>query len=65
MVYYGASRESLEAHFCNHLADDGDILDSVRRKIDLMLHPFDMSSHNGLGDDQLSVSSDPDSHLSC
>jgi hypothetical protein len=35
MVYYGASRESLETHFCDHLADDGDTPDSVRRKIDL------------------------------
>jgi hypothetical protein len=30
MVYYGASRESLETHFYDHLADDGDIPDSVR-----------------------------------
>jgi hypothetical protein len=63
-VYYGASRESLEIRFCDHLADDGDIPDSVRRKIDFLLHPFDMSSYDGFGDDQLSISSDPDSHLS-
>jgi hypothetical protein len=63
-VYYGASRESLETSFCDHLADDGDTPDSVRRKIDLLLHPFDMSPYNGLGDDQLFISSCPDSHLS-
>jgi hypothetical protein len=54
----------LETRFCDHLADDGDTPDSVRRKVDLLLHPFDMSSYDGLGDDQLSISSDPDSHLS-
>jgi hypothetical protein len=64
MVYDGASRQSLETRSCDHLADDGDTPDSVRRKIDLVLHPFDMSSSDGLGDDQLSISSDPDSYLS-
>jgi hypothetical protein len=64
MVYYGASRESLETRFCDHLADDGDTPDSVRRKIDLLLHPFEIPSYDGLGDDQPSISSDPDSHLS-
>jgi hypothetical protein len=64
MVYYGASRESLETGFCDHLADHGDTPDSVRRKIDLLLHPFDMSSYNRLGDYQLSISFDPDFHLS-
>jgi hypothetical protein len=63
-VHDGASRESLETCFCDHLADDGDIPDSVRRKIDLLLHPFDMSSHDSLSDDQLSISSDPGSHFS-
>jgi hypothetical protein len=29
-----------------------------------LLHPFDMSSYDSLGDDQLSTSSDPDPHLS-
>jgi hypothetical protein len=64
MVYHGTSRESLETRFRDHLADDGDTPDSVRRKIDLLFHPFDMSSYDGLGDDQLSISSDSDSHLS-
>jgi hypothetical protein len=64
MVYYGASCESLETPFCDHLANDGDTPDAVRRKIDLLLHPFETSSYDGLGDDQLSISSDPDSHLS-
>jgi hypothetical protein len=64
MVYYGASRESSETRFCDHLADDGDTPDSVCRKIDLLLRPFDMSSYDTLGDHQLSTSSDPDSHLS-
>jgi hypothetical protein len=58
------SGESLETRFCDHLADDRDILDSVCRKIDLLLHSFDMSSYDGLGDDQQFISSDPDSHLS-
>jgi hypothetical protein len=64
MIYYGASRKSLGTRFCDYLADDGDTPDSIRRKIDLFLHPFDMSSYDGLGDDQLSISSDPDSYLS-
>jgi hypothetical protein len=64
MVYYGASRKSLETRFCDHLADDGDTLDSVRRKIDLLLQPFNMPSCDDLGDDQRSISSDSDSHLS-
>jgi hypothetical protein len=64
IVYCGASRESLETRFRDHLADDGDTPDSVCRKIDLLLRPFDMASYDGLGDDQLSISSDPDSHLS-
>jgi hypothetical protein len=63
-VYYGASRESLETRFCDHLVDGGDTPDSVRRKIDLLLHSFDMTSDDSLSDDQLSISSDPDSHLS-
>jgi hypothetical protein len=61
MVYYGTSRGSLETRFCDHLAHDGDTPDSVYRKIDLLPHSFDMSSYDGLGDDQLSISSDPDS----
>jgi hypothetical protein len=64
IVDSGATCESLETRFCDRLADDGDTPDSVRHKIDLLLHPFDMSSCDGLGDDQLFISSDPDSHLS-
>jgi hypothetical protein len=64
MVYSGASLESLEIRFCDHWAYDEDAPDSVRRKIDLLLHPFDMSSYDGLGDDQPSISSDPDFNLS-
>jgi hypothetical protein len=64
MVYYGASRGSLETCFCHNLANERDTPDSVGRKIHLLLHPFDMSSYDGLGDDELSISSDPDSHLS-
>jgi hypothetical protein len=64
IIYYGASRESLEIRFCDHLADDGYTSNSVRHKIDLLLHPFGVPSYDGLGDDQLSISSDPDSHLS-
>jgi hypothetical protein len=54
----------LETRFCDHLTDDGDTPDSVRRKIDLLLHPFDMPSYDGPGDDKLSISSNLDSHLS-
>jgi hypothetical protein len=53
----------LGTRFYDHLADDGDTPDFVCRKIDLWLHPFNTSSHNGLGDDRLSISSGPDSHL--
>jgi hypothetical protein len=51
MVYYGASRKSSETRFCDHLVEDRDTPDFVRRKIDLLLHLFDMSSYDGLGDD--------------
>jgi hypothetical protein len=51
MVYSGASRKSLETHFRDHLADDGDTPNSLRGKIYLLLHPLDMSSYDGLGDD--------------
>jgi hypothetical protein len=44
MVYYGTSRESLETRFCDHLADNEDTSDSIRHNLDLLLHPFDMSS---------------------
>jgi hypothetical protein len=44
MVYYGASCESLETRFCDHLADNKDTSDFIRHKIDFLLHPFDMSS---------------------
>jgi hypothetical protein len=64
IVYYGVSHESLEACLYDHLTDDGDTPDSIRRKIDLLFDPSDMSSYDGLGDDQLSISSDPDSYLS-
>jgi hypothetical protein len=64
MVYSGASRESLETRFCDHLVDDGDTPDSVHRKINLLPHSFDMSSCDGLDDNEISISSDPDSHLS-
>jgi hypothetical protein len=53
----------LGTRFCDHLADDGDTPDFVRRKIDLLFHPFGYSSYDGLGDDKLSISSDPGSHL--
>jgi Cdc6-like AAA superfamily ATPase len=64
MIDCGTSRKSLETRFCDHLVDDGDTPDSVCRKIARMLYPFDLSSYNSLGDNQLSISSDPDSHLS-
>jgi hypothetical protein len=64
MGFYSGSCESLETIFCDHMAEDRDTPDSVRRKIDLLLYPVDMPSYDGLGDDQLPVSSDPDSHLS-
>jgi hypothetical protein len=64
IIYYGTSHESLKTRFCDHLVDDGDTPDSVRRKIDILLYPFDMSSYDGFVDDQLSISSYPNSHLS-
>jgi hypothetical protein len=39
MVYYGASRETLECRFRSQLADEGDTIDSVHRKIDALLRP--------------------------
>jgi hypothetical protein len=54
----------LETHFCDHLADDGDTPDSVRRKINLLLHPVDLASYDYVFDDQLSISFGPDLHLS-
>jgi hypothetical protein len=51
VIWHAASRESLETRSCDHLADEGDTPDSVRRKIDLLLHLFDLSSYGGLGDD--------------
>jgi hypothetical protein len=48
MVYYGASRESLETYFCDCLTDDGDTPDFVRRKIDFLLYSLDMSSYGCL-----------------
>jgi hypothetical protein len=39
MVYYGASRDLLESRFGEHLADDGDTVDSIHQKIDRLLHP--------------------------
>jgi hypothetical protein len=52
VIYYGAIREPLETFFCDHSADDGDISDSVRRRIDLLLHPVDLASYEHLFDDQ-------------
>jgi hypothetical protein len=42
MAYYGTSRESLETLFCDHLEDGGDTPGSVRRKIALLFHSFEM-----------------------
>jgi Cdc6-like AAA superfamily ATPase len=39
MVHYGASRETLECQFRSQLADEGDTIDSVHRKIGALLHP--------------------------
>jgi Cdc6-like AAA superfamily ATPase len=39
MVEHNPSREFLESRFWYHLADEGDTVDSVYRKIDLLLHP--------------------------
>jgi hypothetical protein len=64
MVDYGASRKPLETRFCDHLADDGDTLDAVRRPKDLLLHPVDLASYDHFFDGQLSISSGPDSYLS-
>jgi hypothetical protein len=39
MAKYNASREFSESRFWHHLMDEGDTVDSVHRKIDLLLHP--------------------------
>jgi hypothetical protein len=39
IVHSGANRETLECRFRSQLADEGDIIDSVHRKIDGLLHP--------------------------
>jgi DNA polymerase III delta prime subunit len=39
MVNYGASRETLESRFWSQLADEGDTIDCVHRKINALLHP--------------------------
>jgi hypothetical protein len=61
MVYYGASREALEARFCGHLADQGDTQESVRRKISLLPYSDPLTSSDPRNDDQMSSSSGPDS----
>jgi hypothetical protein len=64
MVYYGASRDLLESRFGEHLADDGDTVDSVRQKIDWLLHPDSPPSCDYQEEDQMQPTSDPDSLLS-
>jgi hypothetical protein len=63
MVYYGASRDLLESRFGEHLADDGDVIDSVHQKIDRLLHPDSFTSCDYQEEDQMQPTSDSDSLL--
>jgi hypothetical protein len=64
MVVHGASREVSEARFWDHLADEGDTVDSLRRKIDLLLYPDAFISCDLQDDDQMPLTSPPESALS-
>jgi hypothetical protein len=59
--YYGSSREPLEAEFWEHLADEGDNVDSVRHKICLLDHPDISGCCDDQQDDQVPPTSDSDS----
>jgi hypothetical protein len=64
MVKDGARRELLVGRFFEQLADEGDTLEDVHRKIDLLLHSDVYAYYDPHDDDQLPPISDPDSSLS-
>jgi hypothetical protein len=53
----------LEAQFFTQLADQGDTVQDVHRKIDLLLHPDRYVYCDPRNDDQMPPTSDPDSTL--
>jgi hypothetical protein len=63
MVNYGPGCRQLDNQFFAKLADEGDALQDVHRKIDHLLHP-DRYAYCGPQDDQMPPISDFDSHLS-
>jgi hypothetical protein len=64
MACHGANREVLKAGFWDHLADERDDVDSLRRQIDLLLYPDAFISCDLQGDDQMPLTSPPESALS-
>jgi hypothetical protein len=63
-AYYNVTREALETRFRRPWADEGDIPDSIRHKVDPLLHPDSLVSSNPHEDSQMPSSSDPDSFSS-
>jgi hypothetical protein len=64
IVAHGASRKVLEARSWDNLADEGDTVDSLRRKIDLLLYPDAFINCDLQDDDQMPLTSPPKSALS-
>jgi hypothetical protein len=64
MVSHGASPEVLEVRFWDHLADERDTVNSLRRKINLLLYPDTFISCDLQNDDQMPPTSPPESALS-
>jgi hypothetical protein len=60
MVCHRASREVLEARFWDHLAVEGDIVDSFRPKIDFLLYSDAFISYDLQGDDQMPFTAPPE-----
>jgi hypothetical protein len=54
----------LATRFCNDLADEGGTPDSLRRSIDLLLHPEILASSGHRDDDQIPSTSPSKSVLS-
>jgi hypothetical protein len=64
MVNYGARREPVEGQFFAQLANEGDTVEDVRRRIDLLLHSHIYAYCDPHDNDQIPPISDPDSSLS-
>jgi hypothetical protein len=63
MIYYAGSRGLLEVQFWEQLGDECDIIDFVRCKIDLLLHPGIYASCDYQQGNQIPRTSDGDSPL--